>query len=234
MNQFIRTSMLLGYKKMEKIKKSTIAIFGLGGVGSYVVESLARVGIENLILIDNDIIDETNINRQIFALHSTVGSDKVVAAKNRVLDINPKAKITIYKLFYSKKSNQSIIKFCDYVVDAIDTISSKLDLIEECKKNNIPIISCMGTGNKLNPNLFEISDIFSTSICPMCRIMRKELKKRKISSLKVIYSKEKPIKSFDLSCDTNKNKMPIGSISFVPATAGLIIASEIIKDIVFN
>ena len=153
MNQFTRTCMLLGETALKKIHNSKVAIFGMGGVGSHVAESLARVGIGTLILIDNDTVDITNINRQIIALHSTVGQDKVAVMKNRILDINPTAEVVIHKIFYSKNSGQGIIDSCDYVVDAIDSISSKLALADECNKKNIPIISCMGTGNKLNPNL---------------------------------------------------------------------------------
>ena len=182
MNQFTRTCMLLGETALKKIHNSKVAIFGMGGVGSHVAESLARVGIGTLILIDNDTVDITNINRQIIALHSTVGQDKVAVMKNRILDINPTAEVVIHKIFYSKNSGQGIIDSCDYVVDAIDSISSKLALADECNKKNIPIISCMGTGNKLNPNLFEITDIFKTSVCPICRVMRQELKKCNIKS----------------------------------------------------
>lgn len=232
MNQFSRSSILIGEKKLEKLKNSTIAIFGLGGVGSYVAESLARIGVENLILIDNDVIDVTNINRQIIALHSTVGKAKVNVQKDRILDINPNAKVTTHKIFYSKESDQNIINSCDYVVDAIDSVSSKLTLVEECQKREIPIISCMGTGNKLNPTLFELADIFETSICPLCRVMRRELKKRNITSLKVVYSKEEPIKPIDIYDKESYKRTVPGSMPYVPAAAGLIIASEVVKDII--
>lgn len=233
MDQFARTTMLLGESAIKKLQNSVVAIFGLGGVGSYVAETLARVGIGTLILIDNDIVDETNLNRQIIALHSTIGQYKVEISKNRILDINPDAKVISHKIFYLKDSDQSIIDSCNYVVDAIDSVSSKLTLIEECNKKNIPIISCMGTGNKLEPTLFEVSDIFKTSICPLCRIMRHELKKRNIKSLKVVYSKEKPIKPHlnENNINFNKKQTP-GSISYVPAAAGLIIASEVTKAII--
>ena len=246
MNQFTRTCMLLGETALKKIHNSKVAIFGMGGVGSHVAESLARVGIGTLILIDNDTVDITNINRQIIALHSTVGQDKVAVMKNRILDINPTAEVVIHKIFYSKNSGQGIIDSCDYVVDAIDSISSKLALADECNKKNIPIISCMGTGNKLNPNLFEITDIFKTSVCPICRVMRQELKKCNIKSLKVVYSKEQPIRPIEdmsISCRTNcicppgaahkcteRRDIP-GSTAFVPSVVGLIIAGEVIKDL---
>lgn len=237
MNQFTRTCMLLGETALKKIHNSKVAIFGMGGVGSHVAESLARVGIGTLILIDNDTVDITNINRQIIALHSTVGQDKVAVMKNRILDINPTAEVVIHKIFYSKNSGQGIIDSCDYVVDAIDSISSKLALADECNKKNILIISCMGTGNKLNPNLFEITDIFKTSVCPICRVMRQELKKCNIKSLKVVYSKEEPLKpknnDFCTETTSNKRQTP-GSMPFVPAVAGFIIASEVVKDICQN
>lgn len=234
MNQFTRINMLLGADALKKFHNAKVAIFGLGGVGSHIAESLARVGIGTLILIDNDTVDITNINRQIIALHSTVGQDKVTVAKNRILDINPNAKVITHKIFYSKDSDQSIIDSCDYVADAIDSISSKLTLVEECNKKNIPIISCMGTGNKLNPNLFEVADIFKTSVCPVCRVMRHELKKRNINALKVVYSKEEPLKPQNngICSESNSNKRQTpGSMPFVPAVAGFIIASEIVKDI---
>lgn len=236
MNQFSRSTLILGPDNIKKLHNSTVAIFGLGGVGSYVAEALARIGIGKLILIDDDKVDITNINRQIIALHSTIGQDKVTVAKNRILDINPNADVVTYKMFYSKNSDQNIFNNCDYVVDAIDSISSKLDLVEECAKNYIPIISSMGTGNKLNPTLFEVSDIFKTSICPMCRIMRHELKKRNINSLKVVYSKEVPISPNKSPEDTystpSEEHQTPGSVSFVPSVAGLIIASEVVKDII--
>ena len=231
MNQFTRTSMLLGETALKKLHNSKVAIFGLGGVGSHAAESLARVGIETLILIDNDTVDVTNINRQIIALHSTVGYDKVAVAKNRILDINPKATVITHKIFYSKDSDQSIIDSCVYVVDAIDFVSSKLALVEECNKKNIPIISSMGTGNKLNPSLFEVTDIFKTSVCPLCRVMRHELKKRNINSLKVVYSKEEPIKPMFCKEVNSKKRQTPGSMPFVPAVAGFIMASEVVKDI---
>ena len=233
MDQFSRTSILLGECALEKLHKSTVAIFGLGGVGSYVAEGLARVGIGAFILIDNDTVDITNLNRQIIALHSTIGQPKVQASKNRILDINPKAKVATYKTFYSKENNLNIFNDCDYVVDAIDSIQSKLELVYQCAQRNIPIISAMSTGNKLDPTLFEIEDIFKTSVCPICRIMRQKLKKLNIKSLKVVYSKEPPITPQRPSADINKKSI-IGSVSFVPAVAGLIIAGEVVKDLMLK
>lgn len=226
MAPFSRTSQLIGEEKLTKLRLSNIAIFGIGGVGSFVVEGLARCGVSNFVLIDNDVIDVTNINRQIMALHSTIGLAKVDVAKNRILNINPKANVITYNYFYDQNAPQEFLYDCDYVVDAIDTVSSKLTLIEECNKKNIPIISCMGTGNKLIPTLFEVSDIFSTSVCPLCRVMRRELKKRNIKTLKVVYSKEVPNQ-------TDKTVSVPASISFVPSVAGLIIASEVVKDIFY-
>lgn len=232
MEQFSRTTAILGREGLDKLQKSSVAIFGLGGVGSYVVESLARCGVGNLILVDNDIVDVTNVNRQIIALHSTLGQAKVDVAKVRVLDINPKTNVVTHKVFYTKDSAADVIEGCDYVVDAIDTVSSKLALVQACKQKKIPIISCMGTGNKLEPTMFEVADIFCTSVCPLCRVMRHELRKIGIDSLKVVYSKEVPIKSDNgLRGCNNASNVP-GSVPFVPPVAGLIVASEVVKDIV--
>lgn len=232
MNQeFIRTEMLLKKENMEKLKNTCIAVFGIGGVGSYVVEALTRSGIGELILIDKDIIEMSNINRQIIATHKTLGMAKVEAAHERILDINPHAKVTTHQIFYSKNADNNILSQCDYVVDAIDTVSSKLDLIEECQKLKIPIISSMGTGNKLDPTQFMVSDIYKTSVCPLCKVMRHELKKRNIKNLKVVYSKEIPIKPLNIDAVPARRQTP-GSVSFVPSVAGLIIAGEIVKDLI--
>ena len=233
MDQFSRTSILLGECALEKLHKSTVAIFGLGGVGSYVVEGLARVGIGAFILIDNDTVDITNLNRQIIALHSTIGQPKVQASKDRILDINPKAKVATYKTFYSKENNLNIFNDCDYVVDAIDSIQSKVELVYQCAQRNIPIISAMSTGNKLDPTLFEVEDIFKTSVCPICRIMRQKLKKLNIKSLKVVYSKGPPITPQMPRAYINKKSI-IGSVPFVPSVAGLIIAGEVVKDLILK
>jgi len=236
MDQFARMKKIISQEDFAKIENSHVAVFGLGGVGSYVVEALSRCGIKELTLVDKDIIDETNINRQIFALFNTIGKAKVDVAKERILNINPNAKVNTIKKFYSRKNDVNISN-CDYVVDAIDTVSSKLDLVEKCKNLNIPIISSMGTGNKLDPTRFMVSDIYKTSVCPLCRVMRKELKNRGIKNLKVVYSDEIPLKTNDIQKMQNDHthiKQTPGSISFVPGTAGLIIASEIIKDLILR
>ena len=237
-NKFSRTEMLIGTDGIEKLKKAKVAIFGIGGVGSYAVEALARSGINNFILVDKDTVSETNINRQLIATTKTIGMDKAEVAKQRILDINPDADVIVYKEFYSKENSNKILdKTISYVIDAMDTVTAKLTLIEESKKLNIPVISCMGTGNKLNPNLFEITDISKTSICPLAKVMRKELKARNIKNVKVLYSKEEPLKS-KIKIDESKGQTKdrtieaIGSISFVPSVAGLMIAGEVIKDLI--
>lgn len=225
-NQFSRTELLIGKENVEKIKNSKVAIFGLGGVGSFVAEGLARAGIGSFILIDNDVVDITNLNRQIIATHNTIGKDKVMVAKKRILSINPNVNIQVYKEFFLPQSRDLIDNSVDYIVDAIDTITGKIELVERANKLNIPIISAMGTGNKLDPTKFEVADIYETSICPLAKVMRKELKKRNIEKLKVVYSKEAPIKPVQID-----NQCVPGSISFVPSVAGLIMASEVIKDL---
>lgn len=221
--QFSRTELLIGKESIEKLNSAKVAIFGLGGVGSFVAEGLARAGIGNFLLIDNDKVSITNLNRQIIALHSTIGKSKVEVAKQRILDINPNANVEIYEEFFMPDSKEILDKSISYVVDAIDTVTAKIELVERTNKLKIPLFSCMGTGNKLDPTKFEITDIFKTSVCPLAKVMRKELKNRGIKKLKVLYSKEEPIK-------TNSN-VP-ASISFVPSVAGLIIAGEVIKDII--
>lgn len=226
LNQFHRTEILIGKENIEKLKNSKVAIYGLGGVGSYVVEALARVGIGHLVLVDYDKYDITNINRQLGATHSNIGKYKVDVAKERILDINPNAKIEVYRPEEIDGEESSIINSTfTYVVDAIDTMKNKLDLIEKANKENVKIISVTGTGNKLDATKFEVADIFKTSVCPVCKILRKELKNRKIAKLKVVYSKEIPIKP-----DTDEKIL--GSISYVPSVAGLIAAGEVIKDII--
>lgn len=224
---FSRTELLIGKENIEKLRDKKVAIFGLGGVGSFVTEGIIRCGIKNLILVDNDEISPSNINRQLYALQSTIGKKKTELAKERCLDINPLANIQSFNLFYLEETqNQIDLSDCDYIIDAIDTVSAKLLLIENAKKLNVPIISSMGTGNKLNPFAFQISDIFKTSVCPLARTMRYELKKRgynskSLKNLKVLFSTENPI----------SNIRPPASISFVPSVAGLMIASEVIKDL---
>jgi len=222
--QFERTKALIGEIALEKLANSRIAVFGIGGVGGSVTEALVRAGIGEIDLIDNDTINATNINRQIVALHSTVGQYKVDVMKARALDINPNIKINTYKTFFSDETlNEFNFSKYDYVIDAIDSVKSKLLLIETAKNLNIPIISSMGTGNKLDPTGFVITDISKTSVCPLARVIRTELKKRGIKNLKVLYSKEIPIKT--------DSRTP-SSISFVPPAAGLIIASAVIKDLI--
>ena len=224
-NMLSRTKSLIGSEACEKLAKSKIIVFGLGGVGGYTVEALARAGVEEIDIVDNDDINVTNINRQIYALQSTIGMSKVNVAHQRITDINPNIKSTCYKTFFSKEnSNNFDFSKYDYIIDAIDTISSKIELILKAKQAKIPIISCLGTGNKLNPELFEISDIYKTSVCPLARKLRTELKKEGIKSLKVLYSKELPKK-------TKGQKIP-ASISFVPPVAGLLIAGAVIKDLI--
>lgn len=224
---FSRTELLIGKENIEKLRDKKVAIFGLGGVGSFVTEGIIRCGIKNIILVDNDEISPSNINRQLYALQSTIGKKKTDLAKERCLDINPLANIQTFNLFYLEETqNQIDLSDCDYIIDAIDTVSAKLLLIENAKKLNVPIISSMGTGNKLNPFAFQISDIFKTSVCPLARTMRYELKKRGYNSktlknLKVLFSIEIPASSI----------RPPASISFVPSVAGLMIASEVIKDL---
>ncbi len=248
LSQFSRTELLIGKEGIEKLNKAKVAIFGLGGVGSFVVEGLVRAGVQNFVLVDDDKICLTNLNRQIIATRKTVGKYKVEVARDRILEINPNANVEIFQEFYMPGSNSNILtEDLTYVVDCIDTVTAKIELVVNCKKLEIPIISAMGTGNKLDPSRFEITDIYKTSICPLAKVMRKELRKRNIESLKVIYSKEEPIKPDDnseSSCKKNcicppgtarkctiRNQVP-GSISFVPSVAGLMIAGEIVREII--
>lgn len=234
-NQFSRTELLIGKEAIEKLKNSKVAIFGVGGVGSFVVEGLARAGVGSFILIDNDKVSITNINRQIIATTKTVGLPKVQVAKQRILEINPIAKVEVHEEFFMPDSPEFLDDTVSYIVDAIDTVTSKIELVLRAKKFNIPIISSMGTGNKLDPTKFEITDVYKTSVCPLAKVMRKELKTRNIDSLKVLYSKEEPIKlkndDYTKGENTTKACVP-GSISFVPSVAGLIIAGEVVKDII--
>lgn len=229
-NQFSRTELLIGKNGIDKLQNAKVAIFGIGGVGSYVMEGLARAGVGSFILVDKDEVDESNINRQIIATHKTIGLPKVEVAKQRILDINPTANIDIRRIFFMPESEDFFDEKIDYVVDCVDTVTAKIEIIIRAKKHNIPVISCMGTGNKLDPTKFEVGDIYKTSICPLAKVMRKELKKIGIDNLKVVYSKEEPIKTNKVDKETNK-QIP-GSISFVPSVAGLIIAGEVIKDII--
>ena len=229
MEQFSRTELLIGKENLEKLKNSKVAIFGIGGVGSFVLEALTRAGIGNFILVDKDNVDLSNLNRQIIATRKTVGKPKVEVAKERILEINPNAEVEIYKEFFMPETEGILDSTISYVVDAIDTVTAKIELVKRAQELNIPIISSMGTGNKLDPTKFEVSDIYKTSVCPLENVMRKELKARKIKKLKVVYSKELPIK---VARNEEVIKQIPGSISFVPSVAGLIIAGEVIKDII--
>lgn len=228
---FSRTEILIGENSLRKLKDCRVAVFGIGGVGGYVTEALARSGVGAIDLIDNDTVSLSNINRQIIALHSTVGMLKTTVAAKRIKDINPEIVIREINVFVLPDNiNEFDFSAYDYVVDAIDTVSGKIAIIEKAAKENVPVISSMGTGNKLSPTMFEISDIYKTSVCPLARVMRYELKKRGIKKLKVLYSKEEPIKS--ATADSVNRKSIPGSVSFVPSVAGLIIASEVIKDMI--
>lgn len=227
MEQLERTEMLIGSEAVARLKNARVAVFGVGGVGGYAVEALARSGVGTLDLIDNDTVSITNLNRQIVALHSTIGQYKVDVAKARALDINPEIVVNTHRIFYTPQT-EDMFDFSDYdyVIDAIDTVSGKIALVENANRCNTPIISSMGAGNKLHPELFEVADIFKTSVCPLARVMRYELRRRNIKHLKVVYSKEEPIK---IQSDSKK---PVpASIAFVPSVAGLIIAGEVIKEI---
>lgn len=247
LNEFSRTQLLLGKEAMEKLKNSTVAIFGIGGVGTYVAEALARSGIGGFALFDDDKVCLTNINRQLIATQKTIGRKKVEVMAERILDINPKAKVETNECFYMPdNADEFDLTKYDYVVDAIDTVTAKLELIVRAKAAGVPIMSSMGAGNKLNPTMLEVTDIYKTSMDPLAKVMRSELKKRGIKSLKVVYSKEKPLTPIDddeMSCKNNCVRPPgtarectdrraiPGSVSFVPSVAGLIIASEVVKDL---
>ncbi len=236
---FSRTELLLGKEGIEKLRKSRVAIFGIGGVGGYVAEGLARSGVGELELIDSDKVSPSNINRQIIATVDTVGRYKTEVMRERILSINPKACVNIRNCFYLPETEGEFdFSAYDYVVDAVDTVSAKLSLVMRAQEANVPIISSMGAGNKLNPTLFEVADIYETSVCPLAKVMRCELKKRGVKKLKVVYSKEPPIKPMDLELkedlkedNISRKKLTPGSIAFVPSVVGLIIAGEVIKDI---
>ncbi len=230
---FLRTEMLIGSDNLNHLKTCHIAVFGLGGVGGHTVEALARSGVGTFTLFDADTIAESNLNRQIIATTDTIGMKKTLAMKNRILSINPDAVIYTNDIFYlPENADQFPLDKFDYVVDAIDTVSAKIELAVRCEKQGIRLISSMGTGNKLNPAEFKVADIYKTSGCPLARVMRRELKNRGVKALKVVYSEEKPIKPFDLGEEINSNKPTPGSCAFVPSVAGLIIASEVVKDLI--
>ncbi len=229
-DEFSRTRLLLGGEGVEKLKNSSVAVFGVGGVGSFIAEALVRSGLGKITLIDNDVVSVTNINRQLIALHSTVGQKKTEVAKKRLLDINLNAEIKTYDCFYT--GDEIDLSGFDYIADAIDSVSSKLNLIENAYKLHIPIISSMGTGNKLDPTKITVTDIYKTQMCPLAKVLRHELKKRDVKKLKVVYSTEKPCEHKAQSEENEEKRKTIGSVSFVPSVAGLVIAGEIIKDLI--
>lgn len=247
LDQFSRTQLLLGNDGINRLKASKVAVFGIGGVGGYAVEALVRSGIEAFDLIDDDKVCLTNLNRQIIATRKTVGQYKVEVMRDRILDINPKAQVEIYKCFYlPETASEFDFSSYSYIIDAVDTVTAKIELIMRAREAGVPIISSMGAGNKLDPTQFEVTDIYKTEICPLARVMRRELKKRGVEKLKVVYSKEKPtrpLEDMSISCRkncicppgaerkcTDRRDIP-GSVAFVPSVAGLIIAGEVIKDI---
>lgn len=232
LNEFCRTELLIGEEGIEKLKNSKVIVFGIGGVGSFVVEALTRAGVGNLILVDNDTICISNLNRQIHATQSTVGNIKVEAMKERVLSINPNCNVEAKQEFITADNIEEIIPSdIDYVVDAIDTVTSKLALAEYCYKNNIKLIASMGTGNKMDPTQFRVTDVFKTKVCPLAKVMRTELRKRGVKKLKVVYSEEIPMVPNKGKAVPSQKRQTPGSISFVPPVAGMIIGGEVIKDL---
>jgi len=230
-SQFLRSEMILGEKSTDILKGKSVILFGLGGVGSYTAEALARAGIGRLTIVDNDTVSVTNLNRQLCALHSTVGMPKVDVVKARILDINPDCDVTAVKKFYlPENSDEFNLESFDYIADAIDTVSAKIDLAVKSRELGIPLIACMGTGNKLDPSRFTVSDIFKTSGCPLCRVMRNELKKRGIKKLNVVWSPEEPVKPLQTDENSGKRQTP-ASLPFVPPVAGMIMAGKIITDL---
>lgn len=234
-NQFSRLELLVGNEGIERLKNSHVAVFGVGGVGGYTVEALVRSGIGAIDIIDDDKVHITNLNRQIIATHNSIGKYKVDVAEERILDINPDCKVVKYKIFFTPEvSCEFDFSKYDYVIDAIDTVKSKVELIIRCKETNTPIISSMGAGNKIHPEMFEIADIYKTSVCPLAKVMRQELKKRGVKNLKVVYSKESPIKFQNMETQTDRKKIIPGSNAFVPSVVGLIIAGEVINYLAFD
>jgi len=232
LNQFSRTELILGRPALIKLAQSRVAVFGIGGVGSYAVEALVRSGIGSIDLIDNDRVSLTNLNRQLFALHTTIGQYKVDVAAQRIAEINPSCNVSAYKTFYLPETS-TLFDFSkyDYIIDAIDTVAGKIGLVVDAYKAGVPIISAMGAGNKINSTAFEVTDIYKTSVCPLAHVMRKELRKRGIPSLKVVYSKEPPLKPKTDIEETSVKRQIAGSTSFVPPVVGLILAGEVIKDL---
>lgn len=231
--QFCRSAMLLGEEAIERLAKKRVAVFGIGGVGSFCTEALARAGIGGLTLFDSDTVAVSNLNRQIIALYSTVGRPKAEVMRARILDINPDASVEVHQVFYTaENADQFDLSGCDYIVDAIDTVSAKLELVERATRLGVPIISSMGTGNKLDPSRFSIADIYKTSVCPLARVMRYELRRRGVRSLKVLYSTETAIEPKTAEPPAPGRRQTPGSVSFVPSVAGLMIAGEVIRDLI--
>lgn len=234
LHEFSRTELLIGKEALDKLAGSKVAVFGIGGVGTYAVEGLVRSGVGKLVLVDNDCVSITNINRQIHSTSKTIGKPKVEVMKERILDINPRTEVTIHQRFYMPECSADLITSdLDYIIDAIDTVTAKIDLIVNAEQKGIPIISSMGAGNKLDPSKFEIADIYQTSVCPLAKVMRRELRKRGVKSLKVVYSREEPVKPVESeeSAYSNRRQVP-GSIAFVPSVAGLLMAGEAVKDLI--
>ena len=233
--QFIRTEMLIGEEGLKKLLSSHVCVFGVGGVGSYAVEAFARSGVGKIDLVDADTVCESNINRQIIATHKTLGMYKVDAEKERILEINPNCEVGVYKMFYLPENAADIdLSVYDYVIDAVDTVTAKIEIIKRAKEAGTPVISSMGAANKLDPTAFEVADIYKTQVCPLAKVMRRELKKRGIESLKVVYSREEAIKPLQLEEEQTGRRVTPASIAFVPSVAGLIVAGEVIKDLVKN
>lgn len=235
MEQFSRTALLIGKSGLEKLKNSKVLVFGVGGVGGYVVEGLARSGVGQIDVVDDDNVSLSNLNRQIIATVDTVGKPKVEAVKERVSKINPNAIVNAFKCFYTPQNADDFdLSAYDYIVDAIDTVTSKIELCVRAQKCGTPIISSMGAGNKLDPTAFEVTDVYKTSVCPLAKVMRRELKARGVKGLKVVYSKEEPVKITDtqgIEIPDGKRQIP-GSVAFVPSVVGLIIAGEVVKDLI--
>jgi tRNA A37 threonylcarbamoyladenosine dehydratase len=227
--------MLIGEEGLEKLLSSRVCVFGVGGVGSYAVEALARSGVGKIDLVDADTVCESNINRQIIATHKTLGMYKVDAEKERILEINPNCEVGVYRMFYLPENAGDIdMSVYDYVIDAVDTVTAKIEIIKRAKEAGTPVISSMGAANKLDPTAFEVADIYKTQVCPLAKVMRRELKKRGIESLKVVYSREEAIKPLQLEEEQTGRRVTPASIAFVPSVAGLIVAGEVIKDLVNN
>lgn len=245
--EFSRTQLLIGKDAMDKLAASHVAVFGIGGVGSYAVEGLARSGVGKLTLVDHDVVDLSNLNRQIHATHKTIGQPKVEVMRQRILDINPRAQVNIYQRFYLPDQAEDLLNTdYDYIIDAVDTVTAKIDLVVRAQHMGIPIISSMGTGNKLDPTRLQIDDIYNTSVCPLAKVMRRELRRRGITALQVVYSREEPVKpqveednGSENECESclksgicsGKRNLP-GSITFVPAVAGLLLASQVVRDLI--